>query len=117
MKRDDPQLGRVDHAGGRTAPPGGIGLEGHMVRRLLRSLGDPPIRFTLWNGESVVGGDGDPVAGIRIGNRRALLGLLLYPELNFGDAYRDGSIEVEGDLVKLLARFRYEECHRTVSAD
>ena len=100
MNRDDPQVGEIDRTAGTLS--GSPGLEGRLVRRLLRSLGDPPLRVTLWNGESILSGAGEPAAGVRIENRRALLGLLLNHELNFGDAYSDGSIQVEGDLVRLL---------------
>ena len=79
-----------------------LGLEGRLMRRLLGSLGDPPLRVTLWNGESIFTGRGNAVAGIRIADRSALLKLFINPELYFGEAYGDGSIEVDGDLVKLL---------------
>jgi cyclopropane-fatty-acyl-phospholipid synthase len=46
------------------------------------------------------GHNGAPV--IRIAGRRALLGLLLDPEVAFGDHYTAGRIQVEGDLVELL---------------
>ena len=44
----------------------------------------------------------DAVAGIRIADGSALLKLFINPELYFGEAHGDGSIEVDGDLVKLL---------------
>lgn len=83
-------------------PPAALSLEGRLMRLLLGSLGNPPLRLTLWNGESVFTGEGDAVAGIRIADRSALLRLFINPELHFGEAYVDGSIEVEGELVKLL---------------
>ena len=77
-------------------------LEGRLVRYLLSSLGDPPLRFTLWNGESVTGGEGHALGSLRIADRAALLKLLINPNLYFGDAYSDGSIEIEGDLAALI---------------
>lgn len=41
------------------------------------------------------------VGGLWIANRSTLLKLMINPELYFGEAYSDGAIEVEGDLVKL----------------
>ena len=114
MKRDDPRLvavGAKAEGIGRapaqrdakeSAPPGRFGLEASLMRRLLRSLGDPPLRVTLWNGESMATGTEEPVAHIRIASRVSLLKLLVNPELHFGDGYSDGSIEVDGDLVKLM---------------
>ena len=83
-------------------PPAALSLEGRLMRLLLGSLGNPPLRLTLWNGESVFTGEGDAVAGIGIADRSVLLRLFINPELHFGEAYVDGSIEVEGELVKLL---------------
>lgn len=113
MKPDDAQL--LELSGQRAAgiartgrlrdasvPAAGLSVEGRLMRRLLGSLGNPPLRVTLWNGESVFTGEGDAVAGIRIADRSALLKLFINPELHFGEAYVDGSMEVDGDLVKLL---------------
>ena len=72
------------------------------MRALLHSLGDPSIRVTLWNGESIITTTTNPVADMRVKSRSCLFGLLINPELYFGDAYSDGLIEVDGDLVKLI---------------
>lgn len=77
-------------------------LEGRLVRYLLRSLGDPPLQFTLWNGESITPGTDRVLGSLRIADRASLFKLLINPNLYFGDAYSDGSIEVEGDLARLL---------------
>ena len=39
---------------------------------------------------------------IRLKNRKTLVAVLLNPEMNFGDLYSAGDIEVEGDLVRAL---------------
>ncbi len=75
--------------------------DARLLRRLLDALGSPPVRVTLWNGETIATRDPAP-ATIRIHSRAALLKLLLNPELHFGEAYADGTLEVEGDLVQLL---------------
>ena len=62
MKRDDPRLVEVGakaegigrapaQRDAREGAPPQPGLEARLVRRLLASLGDPPRRVTLWNGE------------------------------------------------------------------
>lgn len=79
-----------------------LSLEGRLARGLLNSIGDPPIRVILWNGESIFTATSNPVADLRVGSRSCLFKLLINPELYFGDAYSDGSIEVGGDLVKLI---------------
>jgi cyclopropane-fatty-acyl-phospholipid synthase len=113
MKMDDAELLKsLDQYAGGGIGDGGIqrthgqqpplSLEGRLMRHLLHALGDPPMRLTLWNGESITGGTGGTVGGLRIADRTSLLKLLIYPNLYFGEAYSNGSIEVEGDLVKLL---------------
>ncbi len=89
---------RIQGVGEQRAP---LSLEGRLMRRLLSSLGDPPLRITLWNGESITAGAGQAVAGLRIANRASLLKLFINPNLHFGEAYSDGLIEIEGDLVRL----------------
>lgn len=72
------------------------------MRRLLRSVGDPPIEFELlWSGERI-----SPAGGVlgraRIQDRHTLFGLLRDPQVYFGDAYSAGKIVVQGDLVKFM---------------
>jgi cyclopropane-fatty-acyl-phospholipid synthase len=79
-----------------------LSFEGRLLRRLLSTLGDAPVRMTLWNGETVSTGGADCVAGIRFASRAALLKVFINPDLQLGEAYVDGSVEIEGDLVKLI---------------
>jgi cyclopropane-fatty-acyl-phospholipid synthase len=78
-------------------------LEARLLRRLLSSLGDPPIEFHLaWSGERIA-----PVAvlateRVRIADRATLRGLLTDTQIRFGDAYSTGQIEIEGDLVRFM---------------
>ena len=63
-------------------------LEARLLRRLLRQLGNPPIEFNLrWSGERVAPAGVSPVEHVRIADRRTLFGLLLDPQIRFGDAY------------------------------
>lgn len=77
-------------------------LERAALRRVLVLLGNPPIELLLWNGEVVGGGHDAPVARLWIRQRGLLLRLLYRPDLYFGEAYSQGEVVVEGDLVKLL---------------
>ena len=58
--------------------------------------------MTLWNGEEVSTAKEPPVAGVRVADRWTLWRLVYQPELEFGEAYSDGRLEVDGDLVELL---------------
>jgi cyclopropane-fatty-acyl-phospholipid synthase len=78
-------------------------LEARLLRRLLSQLGNPPIEFNLrWSGERVAPIGVSPTEHVRIADRRTLFGLLLDPQIRFGDAYCTGQIDVEGDLVKFV---------------
>jgi len=76
-------------------------LDRWCLAALTRSLEGVPVELRLWDGTtSVVAAP--CVARVDIRNRRTLWGLALRPELEFGEAYRDGRLEVDGDLVALL---------------
>ncbi|MGF1612508.1 MAG: class I SAM-dependent methyltransferase [Gammaproteobacteria bacterium] len=77
-------------------------IERWLLRRLLATIGYPPIAVTLWNGEEVYRSN-SPVASVAIHDRSRLWKLLATPEIGFGDGYVDGSIAVEGDLLELAA--------------
>lgn len=73
-----------------------------LLRRFLRAMGNPAIQITLWNGESVSTAVAPPVAAVQVADRRTLLRLIYQPELEFGEAYTDGRLRVDGDMVDLL---------------
>ena len=76
-------------------------LEQRLAMAVLKAVGNPPIRITVGDGVSIATRH-DVVAAVRVRDHPTLLKLLLYPELNFGDAYMDGSVAIEGDLVRVL---------------
>jgi cyclopropane-fatty-acyl-phospholipid synthase len=91
------------HAGADARSRPGNSLEARLLRRLLGRFGDPPLEFhLLWSDERVSGAATGALETLRIADRRTLLGLLLDPQMRFGDAYVTGQIEVDGDLVKLM---------------
>jgi cyclopropane-fatty-acyl-phospholipid synthase len=74
-----------------------------LLARILEATGSAPVRLRVKGGADVSPpGVGAPVATMVIQDRSTLAGLLRDPEVNFGDAYMDGRIEVEGDLVRFL---------------
>jgi cyclopropane-fatty-acyl-phospholipid synthase len=84
------------------APAGSRSVEGRLLARLLEYLGNPPLEFILWNGEHIAPPGIGIVAHVRVSNRATLLGILADPQMRFPDAYSEGRIEIEGDLVQLL---------------
>ncbi|HTW66940.1 MAG TPA: cyclopropane-fatty-acyl-phospholipid synthase family protein [Bryobacteraceae bacterium] len=73
-----------------------------VLLRILKSTGRAPIRLMMKDGVNISPPGVSPVATVVLQDRQTLAGLLHDPEVGFGDAYMDGRIEVEGDLVALL---------------
>ncbi len=80
------------------------------LRKIYESVGQPPIRLALGNGAAVSPADDSPIANLIIEDRKTLLHLMLEPEIGFGDAYSEGRIRVEGDLIATL-----EALYRSIS--
>lgn len=77
-------------------------LERWALQRLLALIGNPPIQFVLWNGEQVPNTAGQPLRRVHLRDRQTLWRLVINPDLNFGDAYTQGRLDVDGDLVEFL---------------
>jgi cyclopropane-fatty-acyl-phospholipid synthase len=81
------------------------------LRRIQATVPGAPIQFALWDGYELPS-PSRPIAGsIRFRNRTALFSWLWDPDLNFGETYMSGAVEIEGDLVELL-----EAVYRALSA-
>jgi cyclopropane-fatty-acyl-phospholipid synthase len=65
----------------------------------------------LWNGAEVTASSAPPVARVHIYDRVTLIKLVMNPNLYFGDAYSQGHIHVEGNLLELL-----ETVYRSIAA-
>jgi cyclopropane-fatty-acyl-phospholipid synthase len=80
----------------------GKSLDAWLLSRLGTVLGLPPVELAV-RGKARVAPAGEPaVARVTFASRATLLAILADPPLRFGDAYSDGSVTVEGDLVQLL---------------
>jgi len=73
-------------------------IERRALHKLLVLMGNPPVRFVLWNGEQVPATRAPESRRLRIHDRHTLWQLLINPDLHFGDAYSRGALEIEGDL-------------------
>ena len=79
-----------------------------LVRRIAAKVGEPDVAFALWDGHDAYRPPGECHGRIVFRDRGALLSVVVSPEVGFGDAFSAGRIEVEGDLVDVLAR-----CYRS----
>jgi cyclopropane-fatty-acyl-phospholipid synthase len=72
-----------------------------LLGRISKTIGPVPIRIAFADGEAISLSD-SPAATVIIPDRKTLARLLLDPEVAFGDGYADGTIQVQGNLTKLL---------------
>ena len=79
-----------------------LAIERRLAHHMLRALGSPPVRIVLWNGEEIAASDALPAARVMFHDRATFWKVLLDPNLQFGEAYSDGRLDVEGDLVAFL---------------
>src|SRR5262245_45253760 len=79
----------------------GEGLDGRLLRAVAARVEPSAVRFTL-GAASVRASKDPPIATLRFRDRKTLLSLALDPVGRFGDAFADGRVEVEGDLVAAL---------------
>lgn len=77
------------------------GLEVWLLRALLKAIGNPPLQIVLWDGR-VVSTVAAPVVRVFIRDRRALYRLCLNPDLQFGELYSAGRLEIEGKLLAFM---------------
>ena len=75
-----------------------LGFEKWLLRKLLKTAGNPPISMRLWNGEKINPSGMEPKAQVTIADRNALLKLCVNPDLQLGELYTEGRIGIDGDL-------------------
>jgi len=79
-----------------------FGFEKWLVCKQMIRLGSPPVRLAVGSGSAAYSPPGRAVGSVRVRDRKTLLQLAIHPELCFGDAYSEGRIEVQGDLIEVL---------------
>lgn len=77
-------------------------LDAWLVEQILALIGPAPIRLIYKNAEGISPIGVSPVATVMIPDRHTLWSLVFDPEVAFGEAYAEGRIHVEGDLVRFL---------------
>jgi cyclopropane-fatty-acyl-phospholipid synthase len=90
-------------------------IDGWLLQKIHRAAGQPAVRLGLRNSAGVSPKEALAVANIVIQDRNTLLRLILDPEAEFGDAYSEGRITLNGELVsalEILYRSMSEAEHR-----
>ncbi|MCP5327432.1 MAG: class I SAM-dependent methyltransferase [Sinobacteraceae bacterium] len=81
-------------------------IDGRVLDRLARFAGAAPLEFVM--GDRVraltpgARATGRTIATVRLRDRATLLSVIADPAIGFGDAYADGRIEIDGDLIAFL---------------
>jgi cyclopropane-fatty-acyl-phospholipid synthase len=98
-KRAGAEVAREPERPDATGRPG---VDHWLLTRLRALLSDPPIELAVAAGAQAGPAAGASLARVTFANRATLLRILRDPWLRFGDAYSDGQVTVDGDLVSLL---------------
>jgi cyclopropane-fatty-acyl-phospholipid synthase len=77
-------------------------LDRWALGRIQQTVVSAPLRFVLWDGFELPSKAGPPVASIVFKNRRALFSWVWNPDLNLGETYMFGAVEIQGDLLGML---------------
>ncbi len=100
--RKHPATGRPQPEDLDAAPPAEArSTDRWLLRKVSAFLGAPPIEFAIRGGARVCT-TSEPLARVSFASRAHLLAVLADPWMRFGDAYSDGNVTVEGDLVEVL---------------
>jgi cyclopropane-fatty-acyl-phospholipid synthase len=79
----------------------------HVVRQVLALGGNPPLTVVLPDGDEVRASTEPPIAWIHVRDRGVLRRVFCNPFYQFGEAYTDGGLQVEGDLVEVLTAIEH----------
>src|SRR5438105_15557056 len=88
-------------AGERTEQRSAHGLDRALASALQSTIAGAGVGVELWNGVKTVP-PGVPVGALVVRDRRALLGLLLDPDLQFGELYSEGRLDIAGDFGEVI---------------
>jgi cyclopropane-fatty-acyl-phospholipid synthase len=80
----------------------GSALDQRLLAKLHALLGYPALELAMRGGACVGANGMDTVPRVTFSSRATLVSILVDPWLRFGDAYSDGSVTVEGDLISVL---------------
>lgn len=77
-------------------------VDRRVAARVQRTIEHVAVRLELWDGSSPYSASTPPIGDLIVRDRRALLGLLVNPELWFGEAYMARRLEIRGTLEPVI---------------
>ena len=78
------------------------GADRWLAARLQSVIEPVDVRLELWDGSSPYSATRRPIGDLIVRDRRTLLGLIVNPELYFGDAYMSGRLDIRGAIGPVL---------------
>src|ERR1700730_11126652 len=102
MKSGHLQASSVPRFSSQTAPLASTPLDRWALGRIREMVATARVRFLLWDGFEAPSRAAAPAGTIVFKNRRALLSWVWDPDLNFGETYMFGAVDLRGDLVAML---------------
>jgi len=90
------------------------GLDRILASMLQSRIAAAGVGVELWNGVATAP-EGTPCGTLVIHDRRALLGLLVDPDLQFGDLYSEARIDVRGDFGAVLEALSHNARQESLS--
>ena len=76
-------------------------LSRSLIRRIMKSLGNPRISVRLWNGDEFRVTDKAPIACVEFRSRRSVLEVLRSPSVGLAECYTKGMVDIHGDFLAL----------------
>jgi cyclopropane-fatty-acyl-phospholipid synthase len=93
----------ADHAGHAAAVASRVtAIDRWLAARVQATIADAPVRLELWDGTLAAGAPGEAVGDMVVHDRRALLGLVMNPDLYFGESYMTGHVRIRGRLYEVI---------------
>lgn len=94
------------------APGASTPLDHWAIGRIQHAVRSTPLRFVLWDGFTLPADAPASRPTIVVKTRTALFRWLWHPDLNFGEAYMSGAVDVRGDLVTVLEEVYRAQRHQ-----
>lgn len=86
---------------GRTDRRAGT-IDRFLASQVQRRIDAAALRLELWDGSSSYDNLKPPIGDLIVADRRTLLGLILHPDLWFGEAYSAGRLQIRGVIKTVL---------------
>jgi len=96
--RGDLSIDRSDESSSRQV----TAVDRWFAAQVQRTIADGPVGLELWDGRRADGAPDTTVGDLLVGDRRALLGLAVNPDLYLGEAYMAGRLRIRGSLTEVV---------------